>query len=47
MQINEELKQKAFNDYMQNVQKRFEVKVENTTFFATKPQATPPVPQAR
>jgi parvulin-like peptidyl-prolyl isomerase len=47
VQINEEMKQKAFNDYMMKIQKRFEVKVENTTFFATKPQAPPPVPQAR
>jgi peptidyl-prolyl cis-trans isomerase C len=47
VQINEELKQKAFNEHMQNIQKRFEVKVENTTFFATKPQGAPAVPQAR
>jgi parvulin-like peptidyl-prolyl isomerase len=46
-QINDEMKQKSFQDFMQNLQKRFEVKVENTTFFATKPQAPPPVPQAR
>ncbi len=39
-QIYEELKQKGFNDYMQNVQKRFEVKVENPAFFATQPQTS-------
>jgi parvulin-like peptidyl-prolyl isomerase len=46
-QINEELKRKSFDEYMKNLQKRFEVKVENTTFFATKPQAPPPLPAAR
>jgi peptidyl-prolyl cis-trans isomerase C len=47
VQINEELKRKRFDEYMQTLQKRFEVKVENTTFFATKPQAPPALPQAR
>lgn len=46
-QINEELKQKAFKEYMDNLQKRFEVKVENTTFFAVKPQPPPPSPLPR
>lgn len=35
-QINEELKQKGFNDWMQGLQKRFEVKVENPAYFAPK-----------
>jgi parvulin-like peptidyl-prolyl isomerase len=45
--INEELKRKSFDEYMKNLQKRFEVKVENTTFFAPKPQAPPALPAAR
>jgi peptidyl-prolyl cis-trans isomerase C len=42
-QIHEQLKGKVFNEYMQNLQKRFEVKVENPAYFAVKPGA----PQTR
>ena len=45
-QIYDELKQKGFGDWMQGLQKRYEVKVENPAYFATKP-AAPPAPPAR
>jgi hypothetical protein len=45
-QIFEELKTKGFNDWMQGLQKRFEVKVENQAYFAAKPApSVPPKPR--
>lgn len=41
-QLYEELKTKEFNDWMQALQKRYEVKVENPAYFASKPAAAPP-----
>ncbi|MDQ6759303.1 MAG: peptidylprolyl isomerase [Acidobacteriota bacterium] len=42
VQIYEEMKRKDFNEWMQGLQKRYEVKVENPDFF--KPQTGVPVP---
>lgn len=41
-QIYDEMKRKDFNEWMQGLQKRYEVKVENPDFF--KPQTGTPVP---
>lgn len=40
--IFNELKQKGFNDWMQSVQKRFDVKIENPGYFTNKSGGTPP-----
>lgn len=40
--IFNELKQKGFNDWMQSVQKRFDVKVENPGYFTNKSGGAPP-----
>lgn len=45
-QIFDDLKQKGFADYMQNLQKRYEVKVQDTAYFAPKTGAALPT-QAR
>ena len=42
VQIYDEMKRKEFNDWMQGLQKRYEVKVENPDFF--KPATGIPVP---
>ncbi len=45
-QIYEEMKQKEFGDWMQALQKRYDVKVENPAYFTATPPAVP-IPSAR
>ncbi|MGI8743448.1 MAG: peptidylprolyl isomerase [Bryobacteraceae bacterium] len=45
-QIYEEMKQKDFNEWMQALQKRYEVKIENPAYFTATPPPVP-IPSAR